>query len=418
MAELPLKIGGGGERTADARAAGGAGGRFLVLTELLLPTKGGTAVWFDEVYRRLGGKSTHILTAAVPGDRDFDRGHPNTVHRLPLRDSAWLRPASLPRYLRLLARGLRLGLTHDFDSIHAGRVLPEGAVGCLLARLLRRPLVIYAHGEEITTWRRSPRRLRAMRLAYRRADIVIANSAYTRGELVALGVDPARIEIIHPGVDVERFRPGWETADLRRQLDLGEGARLVLSVGRLSPRKGFDQVIAALPHLLGEGLDVHYAVIGVGDDRERLLRAAHEHGVAERVHLLGHVEPGDLPRWYCAADVFAMPNRDIGGDTEGFGMVFIEAAACGTPSVGGVAGGTGAAIEEGVTGLRVDGDRVEAVAAALARLLADRELARELGSNGARRARQAFSWTVVAERTAALDTAKRGARTTPRAAGR
>ena len=376
--------------------------RYLVLTELFLPTKGGTAVWFDEVYRRLGDKSTHIITARVPGDAEHDREHPNTVHRVPMQDSTWLRPASLPRYLNPLFTALRLVVQHRFDAVHAGRVLPEGLVAWLVAHLIRRPVVIYAHGEEITTWSRSPRRRRAMRFAYRHADCVIANSEFTRDQLLNLGVDPKRIAIIHPGVDLERFRPGYETADLRQAIGLQEHQKLILSVGRLSRRKGFDQVIAALPALIDSGIDVHYAVVGIGEDREYLGLHALKHGVAERVHFLGHVEPADLPRWYQAADVFAMPNRAVNSDTEGFGMVYIEAAACGTPSIAGCAGGTGSAVLDGHTGLRVDGNHLDGVRNALQRILGDARLASHLSEAAIERARNEFSWEQVAERTRAL----------------
>ena len=100
-------------------------------------------------------------------------------------------------------------------------------------------------------------------------------------------------------------------------------------------------------------------------------RLAREFGVADRVHLLGHVSYEDLPRWYAACDLFAMPNRDIDGDTEGFGLVFLEAASAGKPALAGTAGGTASAVVDGVTGLRVDGEQVEAIAQALARLLSD-----------------------------------------------
>ena len=126
--------------------------RYLVLTELFLPTKGGTAVWFAEVYRRLSGKETHIVTADVPGAAEVDASHPNSVHRINLRRVAWLRPESLGMYLKLFARSLRLALTHRFDAIHAGRALPEGLTAWAVARLTLHRVVIYAHGEELTTW--------------------------------------------------------------------------------------------------------------------------------------------------------------------------------------------------------------------------------------------------------------------------
>ena len=109
----------------------------------------------------------------------------------------------------------------------------------------------------------------------------------------------------------------------------------MLSVGRLQRRKGFDQVVRALPGLLARGIDVHYAIVGIGDDWDYLQGLARELGVSDRLHLLGHVEPADLPRWYNACDLFAMPNRDIDGDTEGFGLVFMEANACAKPVIAG-----------------------------------------------------------------------------------
>ena len=126
--------------------------RLLVLTELFLPTKGGTAVWAAEVYKRLGGKEIHIVTADVPGAEAVDAAHPNTIHRLKLKRVPWLRPESLAMYARFFFKSLALALTHRFDAIHAFRALPEGLVAWAVTRLTFRPVVIYAHGEELTTW--------------------------------------------------------------------------------------------------------------------------------------------------------------------------------------------------------------------------------------------------------------------------
>ena len=291
-----------------------------------------------------------------------------------------------------------------FDAVHAGRVLPEGLVALIVSRLIRRPLVVYCHGEELTTWRQRAK-MRAMMFTFRHADLIIANSEFTRDELLKQRISADKIALLHPGVDVERFRPGLPYADLRARIGVGEQQKLIVSVGRLSRRKGFDQVIRCLPQLLANGLDAHYAIVGIGEDREYLAALARELGVAERVAFLGHVPADDLPRWYNAADVVTMPNREIDGDTEGFGMVFIEAAACGKPTVAGTAGGTGAAVIDGVTGLRVDGTSVNAVAEGLGRLLRDQTFARRLGEGAYARAVADFSWQMVAERTIALHAA-------------
>lgn len=376
------------------------GRRYLVITELLLPTKGGTAVWFDEVYRRLGGKGTHIVTADVPGAAAHDAEHPNSIHRIPLKRHGWLKPESAAMYAKLFFASLGIALRHRLDAVHAGRALPEGLVGWAVARLARLPVVVYAHGEELTTWGRGAK-YKAMRFALRHADKVIANSDYTRDELLKMGVSAERIVRISPGVDINRFRPGLPYEELRERLGLTEGQKLILSVGRLQRRKGFDQMIRALPALAKEGIDAHLAIIGIGDDHAYLEALADETGVKARVHLLGHVSPDDLPRWYNACDVFAMPNREIAGDTEGFGMVFLEAAACGKPAVAGAAGGTGAAVAHEITGLRVEGAVLEDVSAALARILRDAPFAEALGRQGYERATGEFAWEQVARKTLA-----------------
>ncbi len=231
---------------------------------------------------------------------------------------------------------------------------------------------------------------------------MVANSEFTRNELLKLGVAADRITLIYPGVDVERFRPGLACEDLRPSIGIGAEQKLILSVGRLSRRKGFDEVIRSLPRLVGDGLDTHLALIGIGEDRRYLESVAAECGVAQRVHFLGHVSPEDLPRWYAAADVFAMPNREINGDNEGFGMVFIEASACGRPAIAGRDGGTGDAVLDGVTGYRVNGHDSDAVVAGIRSILADPQAAQRMGADGLARVREEFSWQRVADKTMAL----------------
>lgn len=376
---------------------------LLVVTELYLPTKGGTAVWFDEAYRRLGGKEIHVVTADVPGSNEHDAAHPNTVHRLLLRRHWWLKPESLGVYAKFFLKSLGLALRHRFQAVHAGRVLPEGLVAWMVARIARIPVVIYAHGEEITTWRQ-PGKFRAMRFAYRHADRLVANSEFTRNELVKLGVKPDRITLIYPGVDVDRFRPGLGCDDLKASIGLLPHQKLILSVGRLSRRKGFDMVIRSLPGLRRQGIDVRYALIGIGEDWDYLHALAKENQVESNVHFLGHVPMDDLPRWYNACDVFVMPNREINGDTEGFGMVFVEAAACGKVAISGRAGGTGDAVTDGVTGLRVAAEDFENVCASIATILSDERMASKLASKARERAEMLLSWDAVAKKTAELDT--------------
>ncbi len=375
--------------------------RYLVVTELFLPTKGGTAVWFAEVFKRLGGKGIHIVTAKVDGDGAVDASHPNSIHRINLKRVWWLRPESLGMYLRLFFKTFALAMRQRFEAIHAIRSLPEGLVAWVVARLTRHPVVVYNHGEELTTWGDGAK-YKAMRFTIQHADCVVANSEYTRDELIKMDIDPAKITLIYPGVDTDRFRPDLRCDDLRDRIGLQNGQFLILSVGRLSRRKGFDRVIQALPLLEKAGLDVHFALIGIGDDDHYLEEVVKERKVGSRVHMLGHVPEEDLPRWMNACDLFVMPNREIDGDNEGFGMVYIEAAACGKASVAGRAGGTGSAVLDGDTGLRVDGEDVDAVAEAIRQLLSDDALRERFACRAYERATEDFSWESVARKTAAL----------------
>ncbi len=372
--------------------------RLLVLTELFLPTKGGTAVWAAEVYKRLGGKEIHIVTADVPGAAEVDAAHPNTIHRLNLKRIPWLRPESLAMYTRFFFKSLALALTHRFDAIHAFRALPEGLVAWAVARLTFRPVVIYAHGEELTTWGRGGK-FKAMRFALRHADRVVANSEHTRDTLLEMGVDPVRITIIYPGVDVSVFRPGLDTTGLRESLGIRPDEKLVFSVGRLSRRKGFDQMIRAVAHLHAEGIPLRYVIAGIGEDADYLDGLIAEHNAQGIVHRIGAVNEADLPRWMNVCDVFAMPNRDINGDNEGFGMVFIEAAACGKPSLAGDAGGTGSAVLHEQTGLRVDGVETNNVVNGLRVLLTNSNQASALGRAGLNRVQEKFAWEKVTQAT-------------------
>ncbi|MHB1054197.1 MAG: glycosyltransferase family 4 protein, partial [Thiobacillus sp.] len=206
----------------------------------------------------------------------------------------------------------------------------------------------------------------------------------------------------YPGVDVSVFRPGLDVSGLRESLGIRPGDKLVFSVGRLSRRKGFDQMIRAVAQLRGEDIPVRYVIAGIGEDADYLDGLIAEHNMQGVVHRIGAVSEADLPRWMNTCDVFAMPNREINGDNEGFGMVFIEAAACGKPSLAGKSGGTGSAVLDGETGFRVDADKIQNVVAALHQLLMDNDLRSTLGKAAQARVYMQFSWEAVAKQTESL----------------
>jgi phosphatidylinositol alpha-1,6-mannosyltransferase len=209
------------------------------------------------------------------------------------------------------------------------------------------------------------------------------------------------VTVVPPGVDVDRFHPltADERADVRRRLDLPLDADLVVGLSRLVPRKGFDVLIEAAARLAPSRPDLLVAIGGSGRDRERLERRAGE--LAAPVRFLGRVDEADLPGLYGAADVFAMVcrNRWLGLEQEGFGIVFLEAAAAGVPQIAGDSGGSAEAVADGVTGLVVDDpDDAAQVADALGRLLDDPDLRRRMGAAARERVERDFAYDVLARR--------------------
>lgn len=230
-------------------------------------------------------------------------------------------------------------------------------------------VILYTHGEEISQTAYNDRAEKARECYLNEADGVIAVSSFTAALIEKkYGVHKDRIKCLGNGVNLEKFR-ARPTENVRIPLGLNAGP-LVLSVGRLVERKGFDQMLQAWPNVLAAVPEAQLAIVGSGPQEAQLLATIEDLSISGSVQLLGHVSDAQLPSLYASADVFAMPNRTLpDGDTEGFGLVFLEAAAAGTPSVAGRAGGAVDAVIDGKTGFLVDGMDVGAISFAITELL-------------------------------------------------
>jgi phosphatidylinositol alpha-1,6-mannosyltransferase len=262
------------------------------------------------------------------------------------------------------------------------------------------PVVSAVHGREV--------RLRpltavppAQRIYDRIRTHVFANAAalvcvsrFTRQQMRDAGVDEHRLHVVCNGVDVRHFQvPTGRHFFGRYGLS---DRRILLTVARLVSRKGIDTVIEALPAILRREPSAVYTVIGSGPDRTRLESIAMRHGVLANVHFLGAVGEPDLIDAYQNCDLFIMPARDEGPDVEGFGLVFLEAGACGKPVVGSRAGGIPDAVADEETGILVDPSSCDQVADAVVRILSDSELAARLGEAGREFATTQRSWAMAA----------------------
>lgn len=265
-----------------------------------------------------------------------------------------------PRASRL-ALGLsafRIAVALQPDVVFCGH-LHLAPLAAVIARWRRARLVIQAHGVEVWS---PPSRVRMRGLDA--ADLVLCVSRDTRARVLTWSnLPPERVRVA-PNTVGAAFTPGDGQA-MRRRFGVQRG-KVILSVSRLDAgqrHKGQDRVIRALPRLLSQGHDVVYLVVGAGDDIPRLQALAASQGVAERVRFLGRVPAEELPDVYRAADLFALPST-----RDGFGIVFLEAMACGVPALGLAAGGAVDALADGVLVSATDRDGLaDALGAALGR---------------------------------------------------
>jgi phosphatidylinositol alpha-1,6-mannosyltransferase len=230
-----------------------------------------------------------------------------------------------------------------------------------------------------------------MKLVYRRAAGALAKSENTAALLEREGIPRNRIAVIHPGVDTERFREDADDGAYRRRL-AGSGEFILLSVGRLQRRKGHDMVIRALAILRQAGTNARYVIVGDGEERTHLEHLCQDLAISRSVSFEGQVTEESLPKYFAACDIFVMPTRVDAHDFEGFGMVYLEAAAAAKVTVGGRNGGVPEAVEDGVTGFLVSGTDVDELVARLKQLLDSDHLRRRMGEAGRIRAVARFSW--------------------------
>jgi phosphatidylinositol alpha-1,6-mannosyltransferase len=301
-------------------------------------------------------------------------------------------PARVWRTALLTLHALRLARRSGVAAVHAGQIMASGTAALACHRLLGCPYTLVAHGADLLEFARHPLAGRLAAMILRSADRIVANSRFTAAEVVRLGADAARVRVLHPVVDAERFNAESVAAAIRARYGLA-GQTVLLTVARLVRRKGHDTVLEALAEVRREFRDVHYLVVGDGPIRGELERKAERLGIADSVTFAGFVPDEELPGCYAAADLFVMVSRErpSKGDVEGFGIVYLEASAAGRPVVAGRSGGVEDAVEDGVSGILIDPEDPGALVEALSRLLRDPDLRRRMARAGRERVVTRFS---------------------------
>lgn len=358
---------------------------ILFATQNFLPSVGGTQLYVTGLADALAAAG-HSIEVYCDSASRAAAGQIDAARPYPIRRFGGFRPLMRRRKARAVVGRIARGdvsalITDTWKSLEH---LPVESL-----RGLR--VLCLAHGSEFLQPAGS-RKERLMIDCLAKADVIAANSHFTAGLVKPFVRDAARVRVLLPGVD-----PPLGASQMLPRRDESAPPRLV-TIARLEPRKGVDTVLRALPSLIRQHPGLEYDVVGKGEDHARLVALARQLGISKHVRFHGYISEGEKADLLSRATLFLMPNRREPGSVEGFGIVFVEAAAFGIPSIAGADGGTSDAVLHGQTGLIVDAEDDAAIEAAISHLLDNSAGRRAMGEAAHQRFWNEFTWPAAVHR--------------------
>jgi phosphatidylinositol alpha-1,6-mannosyltransferase len=360
--------------------------KFILFTLEYPPFKGGVANYYYNLVKH-APKEHEVFVL------DNNKGKLNNSKTM-----GWLKSfgALVHKLKKLQVTPLRQGYAGQASyelQVHiiVGQILPLGTVTWILSYIYKFKYTVVLHGMDIEYAQKYQRKKWLAKKILGKASTIICNSAYV-AELVENFIEKKhhkKIHVVNPGVERMPQNVKHETRN-----KINKNNIVLFSLGRLVKRKGFDNVIKAMPDIVEEVPNLEYYIAGIGPD-ENFLKQEKEKldkNIQKHIHFLGKVSDAEKWQYLRKCDIFIMPNREIKGDTEGFGIVFIEANLAGKPVIGGEAGGTGDAILDHETGILVNGESVDEIADAVILLSRNFDKRLQLGDYGMKRAIACFRW--------------------------
>ncbi len=358
------------------------------------------------------------VTVWAPYDPAYNRNLHDTVN-LQLYRYVWPDPLHQLGYMRTMQSDLNLRLNTYLlspalfasgiatvlrqarlrrpDVLHAHWVLPNGFIGAVVSRLLGIPLVVSVPGSDAQVAGKNPLFRAMARFAFRQASLLTANSAELRDSVVQIGADPHKFDLILYGTDPNILRPAATgVAELRARLALSPDTIVLLCVGRMVYKKGFDFLLRALAEPMLRARNVVALMIGNGDQKAEWQTLAAELGIADRVQWVGNVPKDQIGVYYNLADVLINPS--VSRPADGLNVCVLDAMSCGKPVVGSSVAGNALAIVDGETGLIVPEQDAAALATALVTLVDSAELRMRMGRAARARIEQELGWPHLAQR--------------------
>ena len=359
----------------------------LLVTNDYPPKVGGIQSYLWEIYRRLPQKEVTVLCTPYKNCKTFDSKQSHKIIRTKQR--VLLPTPQLAKQIRSIIKEQKI------DVVLFDPAVPVGILGPKIGI----PYGVILHGAEVTIPGRIPGLKQILRKVLRNSQLVVTAGEYSTKEAERAAKTSLPVVIVPPGVDDKRFKPltPQERVDARSKYDLNESDEVILTLSRLVPRKGMDVLIKACAELQMSRPRLKLLIAGTGRDKRRLENIAKR--VKAPVTFLGHVADAEIPNLYGLADLFSMLCRVRWGglEQEGFGIVFLEAAASGIPQIAGKSGGAGEAVLEGKTGKVVSNPKdIRSIKYAICEILDDKTRYEEMKKLSRLRAKTRFSYDNLA----------------------
>jgi phosphatidylinositol alpha-1,6-mannosyltransferase len=367
----------------------------LFVTNDFGPRAGGIETFVIGLIERRPFGQTIVYTSAQAGSEAYDQAWKANFGVTVIRDRAKILLPT-PRVARNLSRVIK---ESNIQVAAFGAAAPLGLLSASMKRAGVRKTVALTHGHEVWWAKVFP-----FNWALRKIGTSVDSLTYL-GEFTQQAISKSlskaaaqKMVKIAPGIDVDHFSP-QDSTQLRKELKIDD-KRVIVSVGRLVHRKGQDHLIQAMPEILKRVPDAHILMVGQGPYLSHLKKLVQELNLVDHVTFIGRIQYAQLPEYICAGDIFAMPSRSrfFGLEVEGLGIVYLEASACGLPVIAGSSGGAPDAVLVGVTGMVVDGENNQEIAAGAIKLLQDLPASKAMGLAGRDWIIENWRWEIWSER--------------------
>ncbi|MFA6306419.1 MAG: glycosyltransferase family 4 protein [Patescibacteria group bacterium] len=367
--------------------------KTLLFTLEYPPFHGGVANYYGNLVKYWPSFAKASTDAKALADKSEGKPKPDEISVLDNKDGRLINNKLpllkwLPAYFAL-RREIK---QEKIEHILVGQILPLGAAALICAKFFKIKYSVFLHGMDLTYALKKPRKKWLAKKILSNTHKIICLNGYTANltkQFFPLSAD--KIAVVNPAIEPARPAAPEKISALKKQYNLTDKI-ILLSVGRLVKRKGFDKVIEALPEALRQAPNLIYIILGGGAELKNLKFQISNLGLEKQVIIINQATDKERDNWYNASDIFIMPSRNINGDFEGFGLVYLEANLAGKPVIAGKSGGVGDAVIAGLNGLLVDPEDTEQIASAIIKLARDPGLRKKLGEQGRERAIKEFNW--------------------------